>query len=92
MPYIFNLYIILGNFKKALDFFVRLVYNTQCCAGVMELVDVVDSKSTAGDSVPVRVRSPAPPKRDILSDVSFFIVFSLLAKVPQTGYNTHNKT
>ena len=30
-------------------------------AGVMELVDVVDSKSTAGDSVPVRVRSPAPP-------------------------------
>ena len=31
--------------------------------GVMELVDVVDSKSTAGDSVPVRVRSPAPKKR-----------------------------
>ena len=29
----------------------------------MELVDVVDSKSTAGDSVPVRVRSPAPGKR-----------------------------
>ena len=28
----------------------------------MELVDVVDSKSTAGDSVPVRVRSPAPSK------------------------------
>ena len=28
----------------------------------MELVDVVDSKSTAGDSVPVRVRSPAPKK------------------------------
>ena len=26
----------------------------------MELVDVVDSKSTAGDSVPVRVRPPAP--------------------------------
>ena len=24
------------------------------------MVDVVDSKSTAGDSVPVRVRSPAP--------------------------------
>ena len=31
-------------------------------AGVMELVDVVDSKSTAGDSVPVRVRPPAPKK------------------------------
>ena len=31
-------------------------------AGVMELVDVADSKSAAGDSVPVRVRSPAPEK------------------------------
>ena len=29
-------------------------------AGVMELVDVVDSKSTASDGVPVRVRPPAP--------------------------------
>ena len=39
-------------------------YNSQVIhAGVMELVDVVDSKSTAGDSVPVRVRSPAPNKR-----------------------------
>ncbi len=37
-----------------------MVYNTRVTAGVMELVDVVDSKSTAGDSVPVRVRSPAP--------------------------------
>ena len=32
-------------------------------AGVMELVDVVDSKSTAGDSVPVRVRPPAPKRK-----------------------------
>ena len=36
----------------------RVLY-LQRSAGVMELVDVVDSKSTAGDSVPVRVRSPA---------------------------------
>ena len=33
-------------------------------AGVMELVDVVDSKSTASDGVPVRVRPPAPNKVD----------------------------
>ena len=38
----------------------KLLYTILAPAGVMELVDVVDSKSTAGDSVPVRVRSPAP--------------------------------
>ena len=32
-------------------------------AGVMELVDVVDSKSTASDGVPVRVRPPAPAQK-----------------------------
>ena len=39
----------------------------------MELVDVVDSKSTAGDSVPVRVRSPAP-KKQIPVRVSAFLL------------------
>ena len=34
-------------------------------AGVMELVDVVDSKSTASDGVPVRVRPPAPARREL---------------------------
>ena len=29
-------------------------------AGVMELADVMDSKSIVGDNVPVRVRPPAP--------------------------------
>ena len=43
-----------------LAIFKKMVYTVQEPAGVMELVDVVDSKSTAGDSVPVRVRSPAP--------------------------------
>ena len=38
----------------------KVLYNTRENAGVMELVDVVDSKSTASDGVPVRVRPPAP--------------------------------
>ena len=41
-------------------------------AGVMELVDVVDSKSTDGDIVPVRVRPPAP-KKQIPKWVSAFL-------------------
>ena len=38
---------------------------------MMELVDVVDSKSTAGDSVPVRVRSPAPKQKATAKAVAF---------------------
>ena len=37
-----------------------MYYTINTCAGVMELVDVVDSKSTGGDTVPVRARPPAP--------------------------------
>ena len=45
-----------------LAFSKKLVYTVFVPAGVMELVDVVDSKSTDGDIVPVRVRPPAPKK------------------------------
>ena len=41
----------------------------------MELVDVVDSKSTAGDSVPVRVRSPAPKQKATAKAVAFCFGF-----------------
>ena len=48
------------------------------------MVDVVDSKSTAGDSVPVRVRSPAPVKeRDLL--ISLF--YLLLGNRTRTQFN-----
>ena len=34
-------------------------------AGVMELADVLDSKSSGSDTVSVRPRSPAPKKKDL---------------------------
>ncbi len=46
------------NFLLAFFYFLRYTYSRS--AGVMELADVVDSKSTGSDTVPVRVRPPAP--------------------------------
>ena len=39
--------------KEEKDWFLKY-------AGVMELADVLDSKSSGSDTVPVRPRSPAP--------------------------------
>lgn len=48
-------------FDFYLAFSKELGYNnTRCQAGVMELADVLDSKSSGSDTVPVRPRSPAP--------------------------------
>ena len=53
------------NIEKTLDFPNDSYYNPPVPAGMMELVDVADSKSAASDGVPVRLRLPAPRRRTL---------------------------
>ncbi len=46
--------------EKNAFLFGKIVYNNYCYAGVVKLVDTIDSKSIASDGVPVRVRPPVP--------------------------------
>ena len=62
--------------KKGIAFSKKLCYNNRATyeyAGVMELVDVLDSKSCGSDTVSVRPRSPAP--KTTIKRLSFFIIF-----------------
>ena len=82
-----NLHFVLAIFKMMLYntpvTSVDVLNNPFTLAGVMELVDVVDSKSTAGDSVPVRVRPPAPIN-PIVND-TFTMGFILCTGRTRTG-------
>ena len=68
------------KFRFSIAFFRRILYNNQCsprkgghCAGVLELVDEVDSKSIASDGV--RVRFPPPVPEEPAQNIAFWAGF-----------------
>ena len=58
--------------KLFLAIWDRIYYTIRAYAGVMELVDVADSKSAGSDTVPVRARSPAPSRSKLCIACSDF--------------------
>ena len=60
-------------FKKVIDNFTGIWYNTIRYAGVMELADVLDSKSSGSDTVSVRPRSPAPEEAESKAYKSYWL-------------------
>ena len=57
----------------AIDFFCRFGYNSlRQFAGVMELADVLDSKSSGSDTVRVRPPPPAPKNQHLRQEVLVF--------------------
>ena len=78
------IFVVLG--KITLDIFEKMYYTINTCAGVMELVDVVDSKSTGGDTVPVRARPPAPHKNESYDTIGIatFVLFLCLQSLVRT--------